>query len=143
MKKPIFKYGVEIKKPWSSEMYEHNDKVEVRAKNNIEKALRDAYDKIVHSDYDPDVIETFRELGKNITAYGFGDGYDEGDVLEQSLKELENAPKHYLKEAYDCFVYDGAVKKLEPGFIGFETKEELDFLKEHQDSANLVSYLKK
>jgi len=143
MKNPIFKYGVEIKKPWSTEMYQHNDIVEEVAKKNMKKALKDAYDKIERSDYDPDVIETFRDLGKNITAYGFGDGYDEKGVLEQTLEELENAPKHYLKEAYDCFVYDGAVKKLEPGFIGFETKEELDFLKEHQDSANLVSYLKK
>ena len=143
MKKPIFKYGVEIKKPWSKEMYDHNDIVEKTAKKNIEKALKDAYNKIERSDYDLDVIETFCELCGNVTAYGFGDGYDESDVLKQTLLELENAPKHWLKEAYDCFVYDGVLEKLEPGFIGFETKEELDFLREHQDSANLVSYLKK
>ena len=33
------KYGIEITKPWSKEMYDHNDKVSDEVKQNIESAL--------------------------------------------------------------------------------------------------------
>ena len=142
-KQPIFRYGIEIKKPWSVEMYEHNEIVEQIAKKNIKKALIDAYNKIEQSGNDPDVIDEFRELGTNVTAYGFVDGYPDIEVLEQTLTELEYLPKHYLNGAYHCFVHDGVLEKLEPGFIGFETRKELEYLANHQDEANSISYLKK
>ena len=33
------KYGIEITKPWSKEMYDHNDKISEVVKTNIEVAL--------------------------------------------------------------------------------------------------------
>ena len=145
MKKPIFKYGVEIKKPWTKEMYEHNENVAEEAKENIREALNNAYNDMqtnLAPFYDEGLRKVFRALGKNITGYSFGDGYEEADVLEKTLDELDNAQNFWLKEAYEYFEYDKAVEKLEPGFIGYETKEELEFLKNHQNAANMVAYKK-
>ena len=147
MKKPIFKYGVEIKKPWTGEMYEHNENVAEEAKANIKKAIETAYSAIWTdpSDeeyFDEDLRDYFRGLSKNITAYSFGGGFEEADVLEKTLEELDTAPTYWLKEAYEYFEYDGVVEKLEPGFIGYETKEELKFLSDHQDAANMVAFTK-
>ena len=147
MKKPIFKYGVEIKKPWTKEMYDHNENVAEEARKNIREALKDAYNAmwvppIDEGFYDEGLRKVFRALGKNITGYSFGDGYEEADVLEKTLDELDNAQNFWLKEAYEYFEYDKAVEKLEPGFIGYETKEELKFLSDHQDAANMVAFTK-
>ena len=135
MKKPIFKYGVEIKKPWSKEMYEHNDNVAEEARENIKVALNNAFDAIINNHKN----QKFREIGKEISGYSFGEGYSEDDVLEETLCELEKAPNYWLKEAYEALRRTGHVKKLEPGFIGFETKKELEYLKNNQDDANMVS----
>ena len=35
----MIKYGIKITKPWSKEMYEHNDKVADMMKKNIEKSI--------------------------------------------------------------------------------------------------------
>ena len=35
----MIKYGIKITKPWSKEMYEHNDKVADMMKKNIENLL--------------------------------------------------------------------------------------------------------
>ena len=36
-------YGIEITKPWSNEMYEHNDKVADLMKQSISESLQIAY----------------------------------------------------------------------------------------------------
>ena len=42
-KAPKIKYGIEIVKPWSKEMYNHNDKVADEIRDIIEQQWKDAY----------------------------------------------------------------------------------------------------
>ena len=48
-KKPEIKYGIEIVKPWSSEMYDHNDVVSEEMKMNILDASGTLLDQVSHN----------------------------------------------------------------------------------------------
>jgi len=50
-KAPKVKYGIEIVKPWSKEMYNHNDKVADEVRDVVEKRWKDAY-KTAEAEYD-------------------------------------------------------------------------------------------
>ena len=64
-KAPIYRYGIEITKPHSKEMYDHNDKVALEMKRNIVSEIHKAY-----SNEDRDLLE---KIVKCFTGWGFGD----------------------------------------------------------------------
>ena len=123
MKKIKEMYGVAIVKPWSKEMYDHNDKVAEEIKATIFSkwllAYSDAelkYDAVElefrmtspDEDFTPEGFE-FREweycasdemidIQKAITCYGFGFGYTISDIEAKLQNELEHAPYYRLKE---------------------------------------------
>ncbi len=55
-KAPKVKYGIEIVKPWSKEMYSHNDKVADEIRDIVEKKWKDAY-KAAEAEYDAETAE--------------------------------------------------------------------------------------
>jgi hypothetical protein len=111
-------YGVAIVKPWSKEMYDHNDKVAEEIKATIFSkwllALSDAeteYDGYYDwndENYDPEgfdlrewedcASDEMKDIQNAITLYGFGSGYAILDIEEKIKNELENAPYYRLKE---------------------------------------------
>ena len=128
MKKAIkTQYGIQITKPWSKEMYAHNEMVAeaVRvlvtqrwenALNAFEEELEDG---IV--EYDMSELEWISEAPKSlkdiqtaITCYGFGYGYDVARVSKIVEQELEDAPLYRLNEIAEELELD-----LKVGFVGF------------------------
>ena len=121
-------FGIVITKPWSSEMYNHNELVADLVRNEIESSLiaeiyvlqemiesedEDIETEVLDLDWDQ-VPDSLRRLQLAVTCYGFGSGYTVGEVMDQVYEELDNAPLYRLNEMVDELDI-----KLEKGFVGF------------------------
>ena len=116
-------FGITITRPWSLEMYAHNDMVAdaVRilvtqrwenALNTFEEELGEEF----MSDTEWSVLATaeMKEIQRAITCYGFGYGYDVAEVSKRVIQELEDAPLYRLKE-----IAEDLELPLKVGFVGF------------------------
>ena len=132
------KYGIEITKPWSKEMYAHNEKVAENVKTQILKKWNEAmeqakleYDEntceieaeengyeiepFLEREYTDVQTEELREIQKDVTLYGFGMGYSMKDIDEEVQHELETAASYRLKEMAEDMELE-----LEYEFIGLK-----------------------
>jgi hypothetical protein len=117
-------YGITIVKPWSKEMYAHNEEVAIIVRDIIEKRI-DAELSAFASEYDDmdeamdqnwsSVDNEFKQLQSAITCYGFGSSYDVSEVLDEIEKELDRAALYRLNE-----IAEELEIVLEKGFIGFK-----------------------
>jgi len=116
-------FGITITKPWSSEMYAHNemvaDAVRILVEQRWENALNAFEEELGEefmSDTEWSVLATaeMKEIQRAITCYGFGYGYDVAAVAERVMQELEDAPTYRLKE-----IAEELEIELEKGFVGF------------------------
>ena len=116
-------FGIIITKPWSSEMYAHNEQVADIVRNEVEARWIAALMKFQEelgeefmSDTEWAVLATaeMKEIQRAITCYGFGYGYDVAAVAERVMQELEDAPTYRLKE-----IAEDLEIELEKGFVGF------------------------
>ena len=128
MKKEIkTQYGIQIVKPWSKEMYAHNEVVAEVVRSTVWDMWSIAiaqFEQSCESDEDVElevldldwecVSDRMIEIQRAITCYGFGSGYDVSRVSDQVLQELDNAPLFRLKE-----IAEELELKLEQEFIGF------------------------
>ena len=125
-------FGIEITKPWSKEMYAHNDEVRDVVVGMITKMWRDemadlrtAWEEEMsdeEQDYTPDFEEAewnhfdegiLSDIQSAVTGYGFCN-YTVVDVEELVLNELETAAYWRLNE-----MVEELDLKLEKGFVGF------------------------
>ena len=125
-------FGIEITKPWSKEMYAHNDEMQEVVVGIITKMWRDEMATLrteweaemedEEFDYTPDFEEAewshfddgiLSDIQSAVTGYGFSN-YSVVDVEEQVLNELETAPYFRLNE-----MVEELDLKLEKGFVGF------------------------
>ena len=113
----IRKYGIEITKPWSKEMYAHNDEVlrevveEVKDKwlhayhdsENVYEAdtgMSDQYNdypEFMDSDWD-NANAIMMDIQEAVTITGYGSGYTIYDVEKDVHQELEAMPYWRAKE---------------------------------------------
>jgi hypothetical protein len=121
-------YGIEIVKPWSKAMYDHNDEVAEVVKTKIHAMWTAAYDAAENEldlEEDPDVLlqdldwenaasDDMIRIQKAVTCYGFGFGYAVGQVAETVEDEIEEAAYFRLKEMAEELDIE-----LEKGFVGF------------------------
>jgi hypothetical protein len=124
-------FGIEITKPWSAEMYAHNEAVAEEVKAKVLAMWNEAYEKLEEfveaydDECDEDEIslqdidwdfatEKMVEIQKAITCYGFGFGYTVGQVAERVEAEIEDAPLYRLKD-----IAEELGLELEKGFVGF------------------------
>jgi hypothetical protein len=122
-------YGIQIVKPWSKEMYDHNDEVAEVVKAKIHSQWTVAYDTaesfynsydegneyaFVERDWEDMASDDMIRIQKAVTCYGFGFGYCVGQVAETVEDEIEEAPYFRLKDIAEDL---GLV--LEKGFVGF------------------------
>ena len=116
-------YGIEITKPWSKEMYDHNemvaDAVRILVEQRWENALNAFEEELGEefmSDTEWSVLATaeMKEIQRAITCYGFGYGYDVAEVSKRVIQELEDAPLYRLNEIAEDLELD-----LKVGFVGF------------------------
>ena len=115
-KAPKIKYGIEIVKPWSKEMYSHNDKVADEVRGIVEKKWKDAY-KAAEADYDAEYededftpegfeyaewlsyqTDELVNLQEAVIVVGYGSGFEMHKVDEDFNNELENAAYWRLNE---------------------------------------------
>jgi len=110
------KYGVKITRPWNKSMYDHNEKISELMKENILKALDEAY--LKEND------EDLRLISKGICYYSMSgcNGLDEwrDDVYNETIKELNIMANYHLAEEYPWLVSKGYVPTLKQGMVGYE-----------------------
>ena len=117
-------FGIEIVKPWSAEMYAHNDEVAEVVRLEV-KALLDAevnnfladvdfIDDALTLEWEDDATPELKNIQTAITCYGFGMGYTIERVLDKVEQELEDAPLYRLKD-----IAEELGLHLEKGFVGF------------------------
>ena len=106
------KYGIEITKPWSKEMYNHNDEV-------LREVVEEVKDKWLHAyhdsedvyeadveDHEPEFMESdwdnanaiMMDIQEAVTMTGYGSGYTIYDVEKDVQQELESMPYWRAKE---------------------------------------------
>lgn len=117
-------FGIEIVKPWSQAMYDHNDEVAEVVRFEV-KALLDAEVNNFLADFDltedaltlaweDDATPELKNIQTAVTCYGFGFGYTVERVLDKVEQELEDAPLYRLKD-----IAEELGLHLEKGFVGF------------------------
>lgn len=131
MKKEIkTQYGIQIVKPWSREMYNHNEAVAEVVHGLVSDMWRNALSQLEESlqpedeegyeiamldlDWNTALTDPLLEIQRAVTIYGFGYGYTIGMVSERVEQELIEAPTYRLKE-----IAEDLGLKLEKEFIGF------------------------
>ena len=121
-------YGIEIVKPWSQAMYDHNDEVAEVVKEKVLAMWNAAYEKaekdakadfeedqaFINCDWDLFASNKMLAIQKAVTIYGFGFGYAIGQVAETVENDIEDAPYYRLKD-----IADDLGIELEKGFVGF------------------------
>ena len=145
-KSPKVQYGIEITKPWSKEMYDHNDKVasEMRAnlmhhwnllvdrllKNSDYYSLDTEWNERLINDDCPELIK----LQRGVCYSGFGGGYTIQDVCNEFSQELGDMQNWQLHQEYSYLSFEGLVRRTKYMMVGFEWSK--------HDYANVVMYPK-
>jgi hypothetical protein len=130
-------YGIEIVKPWSSEMYAHNEAVAAEVRDQVEGMWASAigltlddfcadpwdenetpltYDDAWDMDWETAtqlVGGELERIQRAVTVHGFGTGYDLLKVDQRVMQELEDAPFYRLKD-----IAEELGLELEKGFVG-------------------------
>jgi len=116
-------FGIEIVKPWSSEMYAHNEEVAEVVKTKVHAMWVEAVtkfgkefdgnDEMLECEWDS-ASDELKAIQRAVTVYGFGFGYDVNRVAEIVEEEIEDAPFYRLKD-----IAEELDIKLEKGFVGF------------------------
>jgi len=121
-------FGIEIVKPWSTAMYDHNEALADVVKEKVHALWVAAYDvekaEFVDEDdlgsefgdmqWDGAASEELKRIQRAVTVYGFGFGYDVNRVAEIVEEEIEDAPFYRLKD-----IAEELELELEKGFVGF------------------------
>ena len=103
------KYGIEIKKPWSKEMYDHNDKVAKLMKAEILLSIKS----------NKDNFENLNELMVLCGGIRYGDGYGIDELYQDVKQEVDNVQNYWLNEEYPYAVSHGLVSNVDLEFIGY------------------------
>ena len=125
-KEPKVEYGIQIVKPWSREMYDHNEAVAEVVKAKVCAMWAEAYAAAKAEFIDEDELgNEFSEMQwdwasdemvaiqKAITMYTFSNQYI-NDVIYEIGIALEDMPLYQLKELVEELDI-----KLDTGFVGF------------------------
>jgi hypothetical protein len=117
-------YGIQIVKPWSKEMYDHNDAVAEIVRETVlgmwNEAMAEFQDQYAESfmsdiEWHSNTYESLRNIQMAVTGCAFGFGYDVAAVQEIVLQDLEDAPYYRLVD-----IVDDLELELERGFVGLK-----------------------
>ena len=133
----IYKFGVEITKPWSNEMYQFNEELKAYYIEEISELIRSL-----------ETEEACKYVAKIVNPYGYGQGYDVETMKNDMLKNVENAELYWIKEMVEEFLKEDKyfitpllfvpadendITSIDDGkimnIIGFESKEEIQELR--------------
>jgi hypothetical protein len=115
MKKAVkIEYGIEIVKPWSKAMYDHNDMVADAVRVKVFEMWTDVCDTDGDEDWQYAATPEMIKIQQAVLCHGFGPGFDVAEVARRVEAEIESAPYYRLKEIAEEL--DITLKK---GFVGF------------------------
>jgi hypothetical protein len=114
------KYGIEITKPWSTEMYAHNERVLEQVKNILHQQIQEVLEwakvnNVLDLDWRTEKQPEHEQLQRAITCYGFGQGYTYNLVIEQMKKHVNRLENWRANEIINDLNFN-----LEHNFIGFK-----------------------
>ena len=132
-KSPIFKYGIEITKPFSKAMYAHNDGVANEMRANIIEKWEKLVEELgaINMETPWNLIAKYTDLVKlqeGICSTGFGDGYTLEMVDKEFRNELETMANWQLHENYSYLCFEGLVERTTLMMVGFDW-EKCDYSK--------------
>ena len=125
----MIKYGIKVVKPWSKEMYAHNEEVKETVVNEVrdrweiayQEAEQDFLDNLAEDQQgmlfeDGDWLnanQTMQEIQEAVTFINYASGFEVKDVTEEVEDTLDNAPFYRLKE-----IAEDLELELDEEFIG-------------------------
>ena len=127
-KTPKIQYGIEITKPHSKEMYDHNNKVALEMRRNILSEIHIAYSQAIG-----DIAanggmsageERLRDIQVEFMGVRMGDGYSPDEVKDDIIKDVTNAENWALHQNYGYLCYAGIVPKVSMKMIGHDNDRE-------------------
>ena len=133
-KSPKVQYGIEITKPWSKEMYDHNDIVSEEMKKNIIKKW-DTIVKRLDMDQDWCLLSDDSEISKlqrGVCYSGYGEGYNIQDVCDEFKSEVDSMQNWQLHDEYSYLSSNGVVRRTKYMMVGFKWDK--------HDYANVIMY---
>ena len=124
-KSPIFKYGIEITKPFSKAMYAHNDGVANEMRANIIEKWEKLIEELgaINMETPWNLIAKYTDLVKlqeGICSTGFGDGYTLEMVDKEFRNELETTANWLLHHNYSYLCFEGLVERTTLMMVGFD-----------------------
>jgi len=118
-KAPTYQFGIEITKPHSQEMYDHNNAIASEMVRNIMSAIHIAYSQEMGTEESTDKdIGNLHKIVKCFTGYSFGDEYDFDGMKNEAINTLANVENWTLHEEYSWLCSVGLVPKLKQGMVG-------------------------
>ena len=135
----IYKYGIEITKPWSREMYSFNENIKAYYVENIIELINSF-----------ETEEECHDIASIVNPYGYGIGLSDDIQYMKSdmISNIENAELYWIREVVEELLI---LQKIEPmicdptpempaislyelglpmNIIGFETRDEILMLRE-------------
>jgi len=133
-KKKEIKYGIEITKPFSKNMYSHNDMVAKQMKFNIKDAWHNEAIKFMGDDEWPTESNKYNkiiDIQKSICAVGYGEGFTINEVERDFYSQLDNMANWQLHEEYSYMSFKNLVPRTRFMMLGFEwQKHDYSFCRE-------------
>ncbi len=127
-KAPTYQYGIEITKPFSKDMYSHNDTVAEEMKRNILSEIHLAYSQAmgdIAANGGSDAGEKrLRKIVQTIEGYSYGDGYELDDIKNNGINTLANIANWSLHQEYGYLCSEEIVPKLRMKMLGFDKAED-------------------
>jgi len=139
-KTPKIQYGIEITKPHSKDMYDHNDQVAEEMKRNIISEIHLAYSQAmgdIAANGGMDAGEKrLRKIVQSIEGYSYGDGYELDDIKNNGINTLANIANWSLHEEYSYLCFEGIVPRTAFMMVGFDwEKHDYSEIEEGYDGA--------
>ena len=113
-KAPKIEYGIEITKPWSKAMYDHNDEVADAVRVKVFEMWTDECDVDGDEDWEYAATPAMIKIQRAVLCHSFGSGFDVAEVARRVEAEIEEAPYYRLKDIAEELELD-----LKQGFVGF------------------------
>ena len=99
----------QVTKPWSSEMYDYNDKVAELMKENILNSI----------ETNKNNWNTLNELMSLCGGIQYGSGYTIEDLYKGCLKEIKMVENYWLDQEWDYAVSKGFVNDVLYRMVGY------------------------
>lgn len=130
----IYNHGIQITKPWSSEMYAFNDSL-----------FNDYREKILEAIHEVDNFNTLNDLASIINPSRYGEGFDLESARKDLLRNFDYAENYWMHETIPDLIKDAWIQPIifctdskehnwQDGMImnliGFESREEILKLRE-------------